>query len=303
MAFGSVGGWRDRRRHLVGARPHNGAGELRVGGVDHERIPVLSAQYDPPARSDFPRQLAGEVPGPAAYVQSGLAGTCRQYRAQPPALLHVPTSHSGLRVKDDVPAIAVDEPEAHHVTARQGKTGFHQPLEDLVQVASVGLLNAIDRFDVSRDVQFSTYAAVTIIGELKRHFRDRGWSVHVPRDVQERILKVERALAELSRAAADAMRAAPFLDNLRRLSIDYYCVRHSAWIHCPDGVYNSPRIPRMKRGEVAAELRKELRSLSRHYLVVPPGETLWQAMIEATRMLSSSGVISRWPIEPVKPER
>jgi hypothetical protein len=99
----------------------------------------------------------------------------------------------------------------------------------------------------------------------------------------ERLEELEVSRVALSRVAADAMRAAPFLDNLRRLSIDYYCVRHSAWIHCPDGVYNSPRIPRMKRGQIAEELRKELRSLSRHYLVVPPGETLWQAMIEATR--------------------
>ena len=58
-------------------------------------------------------------------------------------------------------------------------------------------MKAIDRFDPARGTAFSTFAVPTILGELKRHFRDRGWSVHVPRDVQERILKVERATAEL----------------------------------------------------------------------------------------------------------
>jgi RNA polymerase sigma-B factor len=58
-------------------------------------------------------------------------------------------------------------------------------------------VKSIDRFDPVRGTAFSTFAVPTILGELKRHFRDRGWSVHVPRDVQERILKVERAMSEL----------------------------------------------------------------------------------------------------------
>ena len=61
----------------------------------------------------------------------------------------------------------------------------------------IGLLNAIDRFDPDREVQFTTYAAVTIVGELKRHFRDKGWSVRVPRRLGEIGLRVNRALGEL----------------------------------------------------------------------------------------------------------
>ena len=74
-----------------------------------------------------------------------------------------------------------------------------EPLEDLVQVASLGLIKAIDRFDPEREIAFSSYAVPTILGELKRHFRDRTWSVRVPRDLQELALKVDRAIGELSR--------------------------------------------------------------------------------------------------------
>ncbi|MFI5010543.1 MAG: SigB/SigF/SigG family RNA polymerase sigma factor, partial [Solirubrobacterales bacterium] len=73
-----------------------------------------------------------------------------------------------------------------------------EPLEDLVQVASLGLLKAVDRFDRGREVAFSSYAVPTILGELKRHFRDRTWSVRVPRDLQELALRVDRAVTQLS---------------------------------------------------------------------------------------------------------
>jgi RNA polymerase sigma-B factor len=74
-----------------------------------------------------------------------------------------------------------------------------EPLDDLVQVAALGLVKAIDRFDSSRNVAFSSYAVPTILGEIKRHFRDRTWSVRVPRDLQELALKVERTVDQLTR--------------------------------------------------------------------------------------------------------
>jgi RNA polymerase sigma-B factor len=86
-------------------------------------------------------------------------------------------------------------PLARRLAARY--RGDKEPLEDLVQVASLGLVKALDRFDPERGVAFSSYAVPTILGELKRHFRDRGWSVRVPRDLQERIAKVERAASQL----------------------------------------------------------------------------------------------------------
>jgi RNA polymerase sigma-B factor len=71
------------------------------------------------------------------------------------------------------------------------------PFDDLFQVACLGLVNAIDRFDLEREVAFSSYAVPTILGEIKRYFRDRTWSVRVPRDLQELSLKVERVVSQL----------------------------------------------------------------------------------------------------------
>jgi RNA polymerase sigma-B factor len=73
-----------------------------------------------------------------------------------------------------------------------------EPLEDLMQVASLGLLKAVDRYDPSRDTAFSSFAVPTILGELRRHFRDRTWSVRVPRELQELVLRVDKTAAALS---------------------------------------------------------------------------------------------------------
>jgi RNA polymerase sigma-B factor len=82
--------------------------------------------------------------------------------------------------------------------ARRYQHGGEQ-LDDLVQVASLGLLKAIDRFDPSRETAFSSFAVPTILGELKRHFRDKGWSVRVPRDLQELSVRVDRVTEQLGR--------------------------------------------------------------------------------------------------------
>ena len=82
---------------------------------------------------------------------------------------------------------------ARHLALRYSDSG--EPLDDLFQVASLGLVNAVDRFDPSRGIAFTTFAVPTILGELKRHFRDRGWAIHVPRDLKEAALRVRRAIA------------------------------------------------------------------------------------------------------------
>ena len=88
-------------------------------------------------------------------------------------------------------------PLARQLARRYQRGG--EPLDDLIQVASLGLLKAIDRFEPSRHTAFSSFAVPTILGELKRHFRDRGWSVRVPRDLQELSVRVDRVAEDMSR--------------------------------------------------------------------------------------------------------
>lgn len=76
--------------------------------------------------------------------------------------------------------------------------GRGEPLEDLVQVGSVGLIKAVDRFDVDRGVDFTSYAIPTIVGEIRRHFRDKAWAMHIPRRLKELSLRLSRTLDELT---------------------------------------------------------------------------------------------------------
>ncbi|HEX7059657.1 MAG TPA: SigB/SigF/SigG family RNA polymerase sigma factor [Solirubrobacterales bacterium] len=75
--------------------------------------------------------------------------------------------------------------------------GASESFDDLLQVANLGLLNAVDRFDPERGIPFTAFASPTILGELKRHFRDRVWTVRVPRGLHDRMAEVDKAIAEL----------------------------------------------------------------------------------------------------------
>jgi RNA polymerase sigma-B factor len=97
--------------------------------------------------------------------------------------------------------------------------GAHEPYEDLLQVASLGLVKAVDRFEPDRGTAFSSFAVPTILGELKRYFRDLGWSVHVPRGAQERALKVEEAQQKLT-ARKGHPPTVPELAEYLELSVD-----------------------------------------------------------------------------------
>ncbi len=90
-----------------------------------------------------------------------------------------------------------------------------EPLDDLVQVGTVGLLKAIDRFDLERGVEFTTYATPTIVGEIKRYFRDKGWAVKVPRRLQELNLAVNRAGDKLAIELGRSPTVAELAEHLR----------------------------------------------------------------------------------------
>jgi RNA polymerase sigma-B factor len=124
------------------------------------------------------------------------------------------------------------EPLARSVARRYHARG--EPLEDLTQVAMVGLLKAIERFDPDRGFAFSSYAMPTMLGELKRYFRDSAWAVHVPRGVKERAVELSRTTDEL----ASKLGRSPSLTELAEAlgateeqtleAIEAYHARHAA---------------------------------------------------------------------------
>ena len=135
---------------------------------------------------DGPGDLAGDAPG-APLPPRGRGAEVQRLFAR---------AHGGdARARDELTARFL--PLAQKLARRYRARG--EPLEDLVQVASLGLVKAIDRFDPGRGVSFSSYAVPAILGELRRHFRDYGWAVHVPRGAQERVGKVNIAVQELTR--------------------------------------------------------------------------------------------------------
>ena len=156
-------------------------------------------------------------------------------------------------------------------------SGGVEPFDDLVQVASVGLVKAIDRFDPDRGTAFSTFAVPTILGELKRHFRDRGWSIHVPREVQERILKVEKALAELP----SRLGRAPTVDDIaERLGVTAEQVLEA--MHASQGHHavSLDASPMMGDGEEPAPLRERIGGVDISFETVEYGAAIEGALSE-----------------------
>jgi RNA polymerase sigma-B factor len=104
-------------------------------------------------------------------------------------------------------------PVAEHIARRFAGRG--EPLEDLVQVATVGLINAVDRFDPTRGAHFLSFAVPTITGEIRRYFRDHGWSIRVPRRLKDLNLAIRGALAELSQQLGRPPRPSEIADRLQ----------------------------------------------------------------------------------------
>ncbi|MFF8679334.1 RNA polymerase sigma factor SigF [Streptomyces sp. NPDC015237] len=125
---------------------------------------------------------------PAATGRGDARALFTYLRSLPP---HSP-EHAELRNR----LVRMHLPLVEHLARRFRNRG--EPLDDLTQVATIGLIKSVDRFDPDRGVEFSTYATPTVVGEIKRHFRDKGWAVRVPRRLQELRLALTTATAELS---------------------------------------------------------------------------------------------------------
>jgi RNA polymerase sigma-B factor len=106
----------------------------------------------------------------------------------------LPDGRQRDRVREQL--ITMHLPLVRFLARRYANRG--EPMDDLVQAGCIGLVKAVDRFDANRGLEFSTYAAPTILGEIRRHFRDRTWAVHVNRGLQELVTAVTRARSELT---------------------------------------------------------------------------------------------------------
>jgi len=115
------------------------------------------------------------------------------------------------RVRDEL--VEMHLPLVEYLARRFRNRG--EPLDDLVQVATIGLIKSVDRFDLERGVEFSTYATPTIVGEIKRHFRDKGWAIRVPRRLQELKLSLTKATSELSQKNGRAPTVAELAQHLQ----------------------------------------------------------------------------------------
>ncbi|MFJ3959993.1 RNA polymerase sigma factor SigF [Streptomyces sp. NPDC090036] len=209
------GGDRPRVRHEVDggipeqqhARPHPADADAEDGFLDSaERRagPMSENQQEQPQPSQ-PAEAAATAPElapvvPAAPVlpvshalpdprdRSGARALFIELRALPDGS----TEKAELRNR----LVRMHLPLVEHLARRFRNRG--EPLDDLTQVATIGLIKSVDRFDPDRGVEFSTYATPTVVGEIKRHFRDKGWAVRVPRRLQELRLSLTTATAELS---------------------------------------------------------------------------------------------------------
>jgi RNA polymerase sigma-B factor len=108
--------------------------------------------------------------------------------------------------------VTMNLPLVEHLARRFRERG--EAHEDLVQVGTVGLIKAVDRFDTDRGVEFSTYATPTIVGEIKRHFRDKGWAVRVPRRLQELRLAIGKASADLAQETGHSPTVAELAERI-----------------------------------------------------------------------------------------
>jgi RNA polymerase sigma-B factor len=178
------------------ARPATGdeasARGRATGGTmnEHERYAEGEARQTPaaPAAHGAPRAQSARGAQHHPLDRSGARALFLELRELPDGS----PEYAELRNR----LVRMHLPLVEHLARRFRNRG--EPLDDLTQVATIGLIKSVDRFDPDRGVEFSTYATPTVVGEIKRHFRDKGWAVRVPRRLQELRLALTTATAELS---------------------------------------------------------------------------------------------------------
>jgi RNA polymerase sigma-B factor len=173
-------------------------------GATTTGVPAADAEGSAAERSDAEGSDSGDTVGQAADAAAPQVGVQRSEQATRDraharelfaAMVEAPDgSPERQAIRDEL--VEMHLPLVEYLARRFRNRGeLH---DDLVQVATIGLIKSVDRFDLGRGVEFSTYATPTIVGEIKRHFRDKGWAIRVPRRLQELKLALTNATSELS---------------------------------------------------------------------------------------------------------
>jgi len=171
------------------------------------------ADADPDADVEVDVEAASEDRVPAPRTSSSRWGEAQREREREVIALMAaasPDDPSYRRARDEL--VTMHLPLVQFLARRFRDRG--EPLDDLVQVGTIGLIKAVDRFDPGRGVEFSTYATPTIVGEIKPHFRDKGWAIRVPRRLQELRMSIGAATAELSQRSGRAPTVAELAAHL-----------------------------------------------------------------------------------------
>jgi RNA polymerase sigma-B factor len=215
--------------------PHGDPGLTAVAGgsstaVPEARMPADAAMIEAPAPADMPGGEMADGAGEDIVVPSGpepVEGHDPTTAATPPVsenrsraertaplFAELATLEKGDPRRERLRELLVEEhlPLVRHFARRFSNRG--EPFDDLLQVGTLGLIAAIDRFDPTRGVEFLSFAVPTITGEIKRHFRDQGWSVRVPRRLQELHLSLNAAVGELAQKNGHAPNPSELAEHL-----------------------------------------------------------------------------------------
>ena len=164
--------------------------------------------------TEIPAAEIPETEAPAAETPEPISENRSRAQRTAPLFAELATLEKGDPRRERLREILVEEhlPLVRHFARRFSNRG--EPFDDLLQVGTLGLIAAIDRFDPTRGVEFLSFAVPTITGEIKRHFRDQGWSVRVPRRLQELHLSLNAAVSELSQKNGHAPTPSELAEHL-----------------------------------------------------------------------------------------